>query len=84
MRIYNHLFLTIVLTVCHLLTVGSIEFASIDTLNGDAIVVHLQSIVQLYYVRTCDSTGLFCVDDYGSFPISIARILVDSDVSLTN
>jgi hypothetical protein len=81
MRIFNCLFITIALTAFHLLTVVSNEFASIDKLRGDALVVHLQSTVQLNYVRTCDSSGSFCVNDYGSFPISIARVLVDSDVS---
>lgn len=80
MNVYNFLSLTIVLTVCQVIVV-SIELASIDKVYGDAVVVHLESTVQLNYIRTCDSSGSFCVDDYGSFPISIARILVDIDVS---
>jgi hypothetical protein len=54
------------------------ESAFLERFSDATALVKLEFSLSSEYFRTCK--GTFCVDDYGSFPISPARILLDSKV----
>ena len=54
------------------------ESAFLEHISDATVLVKLEFSVSGEYFRTCK--GTLCVDDYGSFPISPARILLDSKV----
>lgn len=54
----------------------------IDNLESGAVVVQLKFLIRGDYLKTCDTSGTFCVQDFGIFPVSVARILKKSKVSL--
>lgn len=56
------------------------ETISIYKLSSGAFAVELKFLIKGSYVRTCDISGSFCIDDYGDFPPSIAHLLLDSEV----
>lgn len=58
------------------------DVITIDKLESGVVVVQLKFHIQGNYSKTCDTLGSFCVQDFGIFPISVARILQKSKVSL--
>ena len=54
------------------------EVAYIESISDTFVLLKLEFVVSGDYFRTCK--GTFCVDDYGNFPISPAKILLDTEV----
>jgi hypothetical protein len=55
----------------------------IDDLESGAVVVQLTFLIDGDYMKTCETSGSFCVEDFGIFPVSVARILKKSKVSFS-
>lgn len=59
------------------------DVITIDNLESGAVAVQLKFLVGDNFLRTCDMSGSYCVEDFGIFPVSVARILKKSKVSLS-
>ena len=51
------------------------------TLPDDKILVQFRFDVRGNHLISCGIRGSFCVEDFGSFPIAVAKILLDSKVA---
>ena len=57
------------------------EMVHIITLPNDAVLVQFKFIVKGNHFISCITRGSFCVEDFGSFPITVAKILLESQVA---
>ena len=57
------------------------ENLTIIELSRGAFAINLRFQVEGTFARICNAKETFCVNDYGSFPPSIAQLLLDSEVS---
>ena len=57
------------------------ENLTIIELSRGAFAINFRFQVEGTFARICNAKETFCVNDYGSFPPSIAQLLLDSEVS---
>ena len=57
------------------------EIVHVINLSGDSILVQFKFIIEGNHLISCGTRGSICVEDFGSFPIAVAKILLESKVT---
>ena len=59
------------------------EAITIDRLSSGAFFANIRFNLDGDFVRACDPSGSFCINDYGDFAPSITNLLVDNDIGVS-